>query len=135
MDDLLFPAFVIAGAVMLVKVAIFVGVAVVIVRALKRKSEHEQDASPLGPGSAVGGDFTLQLMAIHTLIQEANKTRDSSGFVPSHTANQFQLQLMRAQREMRQMDRLSRQRHETFVSGMLSDATAAGLDVSRWNIR
>jgi hypothetical protein len=49
--------------------------------------------------------------------------------------SQFNQQLQTALLHTQQMDGLSQQKHELFVTGMLSDATAAGLDVSSWRIR
>jgi hypothetical protein len=38
----------------------------------------------------------------------------------------------KAQRELRYLDQIGRDRYETRVAGMMGDAAAAGIDVSRW---
>lgn len=95
-----------------------------------------------GGGPFVGPDAALlqQLQQIEMLVRQAQAAqRQGRGpasqgqGLPPELQMRFQTDLLRMQNEMRQLDGLSRQRHETFVSGMLSDASAAGLDVSSWN--
>lgn len=82
--------------------------------------------------------FLQQLRQIQMLVQQAQAAQrqgpaSQGQGLPPELQMRFQSDLLRVQNEMRQLDGISRQRHETFVSGMLSDASAAGLDVSGWN--
>jgi len=84
-------------------------------------------------------EFARQMQQIQALVHQAQAAQGQAGGHGVEGANlspdlqmQFQARLMGMQNEMNHFDNLSRQRHDTFVSGMLSDASAAGLDVSSW---
>jgi hypothetical protein len=96
----------------------------------------------IGAGSfpSADADFSQALQELSSLVQraQAGATQSPDGGaagaqLPPELQMRFQEQLLRAQNQMGQLDHLSRQRHETFVSGMLSDASSSGLDVSGWN--
>jgi hypothetical protein len=87
-----------------------------------------------GASNALNGSMDPQFSAllgqVNTLIAQAQAAPGQA--LPRHLQGQFSAKLFEAQQRMRELDRLNQQRHEVFVSGMLSDATAAGLDVSGW---
>ena len=95
------------------------------------------------PGAPPGIDPQFaQLMAqIQTLVAQAQAAPQQQPHgldsmvqpsLPPHLQAQFSAKVLQAQQQLRDMDRLAQQRHDLFVSGMLSDASAAGLDVSSW---
>lgn len=52
--------------------------------------------------------------------------------IPPEVQQQMFTQYLQAQNQMGQFDRLSQDRQDTFRSGMLSQASSAGLDVTGW---
>ncbi len=89
------------------------------------------------PAAGVGGldpQFLRAMQQLSAIIAQAQAGQRGSNN-DGAMQGQFASQMLAAQRQFHALDDLSRQKHETFVSGMLSDASAAGLDVSGWNIK
>ncbi len=82
-------------------------------------------------GRSAEAEFLQQMQQLEAMMRYAQQHPGPNG--RPQLPPQFAAQMMQAQNQFAAMDRLSQQRHETFVSGMLSDASAAGLDVSGWN--
>lgn len=78
-------------------------------------------------------EFVQMMQQLDTMMRAAQRHPNAGGRVQLPPA--FAGQLMHAQTQFASMDRLAQQRHETLVTGMLSDASAAGIDVSGWNFR
>ena len=96
-------------------------------------------AGPMTPFPGMDPQFFAAMEQIQRLIAQAQTqrlpqtgARGGGAALPPHVQQQFNQQLLRAQRQLAQLDDLRRQQHDTFVSGMLGDAAAAGLDVTSW---
>jgi hypothetical protein len=86
------------------------------------------------PRIGVGGspEFDQAIRQLAELIAQAQGQQGGQGPTLSALQAQFDQHAFKAQQHMRAFDRLSRERYESKVSGMLSDASAAGIDVSGW---
>lgn len=89
-------------------------------------------------GARLDPQFMAAIQEMQALLQQAQRASgvaDARGLpaqLSPHVQAQFQRQMLQAQRQMRDMDALSRQRHDLFVSDMLGQASSAGIDVSGW---
>lgn len=82
-------------------------------------------------GQNAEAEFMKQMQQLEAMMRYAQQHPGANG--QPQLPPQFAAQMMRAQTQFAAMDRLSQQRHETFVSGMVGSASAAGVDVSGWN--
>lgn len=100
-------------------------------------------------GLPVDAQFVQAMQAIQELIrqaQTAQATQATQGMagglpgahppvaLPPELQVQFQTKMLQLQQHMRDMDQLHRQQHDVSVSGMLGQASAAGIDVSGWRL-
>jgi len=84
-------------------------------------------------GTGTNAEFERSMEQLLRLIAQAQNQQQAGGLANlALLQQQFNNQAFKAQQHMREFDRLSRERYETKVSGMLSDASAAGIDVSNW---
>ena len=63
----------------------------------------------------------------------ANLKRTYGDRIPPQAQQQVFAQYLQAQNQLQQFDNLSAQKHDLFVSDMMGQASAAGIDVSNWN--
>lgn len=63
----------------------------------------------------------------------ANLKNTYGGQIPPEAQQQVFAQYLQAQNQLQQFDNLSAQKHDLFVSDMMGQASAAGIDVSSWN--
>lgn len=85
----------------------------------------------LHAGQTAEAEFLQQMQQLEAMMRYAQQHSGPNGQL--QLPPQFAAQMMKAQNQFSAMDRLSQQKHETFVSGMVGSASAAGLDVSGWN--
>jgi hypothetical protein len=142
-DDSTFVFFFVVGTLLklIVPLAIAGGIAFAIVRAVKGGGGGH-------PMLGLGADpFTQHLQLIQQLVAQAEAVRHANFSAPpaSHGVNlaalpprlqvQFNAAAQRAERDLRAMDATRRSMAETRMAGMMSDASAAGIDVSSWRFR
>lgn len=82
-------------------------------------------------GQNAEAEFLKQMQQLESMMRYAQQHPGANG--QPRLPPQFAAQMMRAQTQFAAMDRLSQQKHETFVSGMVGSASAAGLDMSDYN--
>ncbi len=85
-----------------------------------------------GYKAAQGYQHQLNSMMSSYSANLANMQQTYGKNIPPEVQQQMFTQYIQAQNQMGQFDRLSQDRQDTFRSGMLSQTSSAGIDVSGW---
>jgi hypothetical protein len=90
----------------------------------------------LGTGGAADQQFMEAMKQMQALIAQAQSVQGRASSadtrVPLQLQAQFRSKLFEAQQQMRHMDQLAGERHDRMASDILSQASAVGIDVTRW---
>lgn len=75
----------------------------------------------------------MDAMMMNYSANLANLKSTYGNQIPPQAQHQVYAQYLQAQNQLNQFDNLSAQKHDLFVSDMMGQASAAGIDVSSWN--
>jgi hypothetical protein len=106
-------------------------------RAAMGAAQHFSGGGLPNGGMQLDPQFMQAMQQMQALIAQAQQAQGglggfSTAGLPPHLQVQFQGKMLEAQRQMRDMDNLSRQKADLAKADMLGQASAAGIDVSRW---